>query len=233
MAARAEAGVAFVAQTGAFFAFNVLPTIIFFSALMSVLYYLGVMQLIVQALAWVMQKTLGPRRRDAVGVGQHLPRADRVAAADQAVRGHDDTLGAQHGDGGRLRDRGRRRARGVRRHALRVVSRHREPPAGRERDERAGRPRALQDPAARNETPVTRAGIGAAAEAAPKPGRWRFLRVGADTTDNSVIEAAANGAGQGVQLAINVGAMLMAFVALVAMLNACSAGPARSWGSTG
>jgi CNT family concentrative nucleoside transporter len=43
--------------------------------------------------------------------------------------------------------------------------------------------------------------------------------VGADTTDNSVIEAAANGAGQGVQLAINVGAMLMAFVALVAMLN--------------
>ena len=35
-----------------------------------------------------------------------------------------------------------------------------------------------------------------------------------------MIEAAANGAGQGVQLAINVAAMLMAFVALVAMLNA-------------
>ena len=48
-----------IAQTGAFFAFNVLPTIIFFSALMSVLYYLGVMQLIVKALAWVMQRTLG------------------------------------------------------------------------------------------------------------------------------------------------------------------------------
>ncbi|MEN9791626.1 MAG: hypothetical protein RLZZ63_1284, partial [Gemmatimonadota bacterium] len=31
---------AMMAQTGAFFAFNVLPTIIFFSALMSVLYYL-------------------------------------------------------------------------------------------------------------------------------------------------------------------------------------------------
>src|SRR5690606_13060346 len=47
-----------VANTGAFFAFNVLPTIIFFSALMSVLYYLGVMQLIVKGLAWGMQKTL-------------------------------------------------------------------------------------------------------------------------------------------------------------------------------
>jgi concentrative nucleoside transporter, CNT family len=48
-----------VAQTGAYFAFNVLPTIIFFSSLMSVLYYLGVMQLLVKGLAWVMQKTLG------------------------------------------------------------------------------------------------------------------------------------------------------------------------------
>jgi len=47
-----------VANTGAFFAFNVLPTIIFFSALMSVLYYLGIMQWIVKGLAWGMQKTL-------------------------------------------------------------------------------------------------------------------------------------------------------------------------------
>src|SRR5690606_16470150 len=51
-------GAAYVAQTGAYFAFSVLPTIIFFSALMSVLYYLGVMQMIVKALAYVMQKTL-------------------------------------------------------------------------------------------------------------------------------------------------------------------------------
>ena len=47
-----------VASTGAFFAFGVLPTIIFFSSLMSVLYHLGVMQLVVKGLAWVMQRTL-------------------------------------------------------------------------------------------------------------------------------------------------------------------------------
>ena len=47
-----------VAETGAYFAFNVLPTIIFFSSLMSVLYYLGIMQLIVNTLAWVMQRSL-------------------------------------------------------------------------------------------------------------------------------------------------------------------------------
>jgi CNT family concentrative nucleoside transporter len=40
------------------FAFKILPTIIFFSALMSMLYYLGILQKIVYAFAWVMKKTL-------------------------------------------------------------------------------------------------------------------------------------------------------------------------------
>ena len=41
------------------FAFGVLPTIIFFSSLMSMLYYLGVMQKIVSFFAWIMQRSLG------------------------------------------------------------------------------------------------------------------------------------------------------------------------------
>ncbi len=41
------------------FAFSVLPTIIFFSALISILYYLGIMQAIVKAIAKFMQWTLG------------------------------------------------------------------------------------------------------------------------------------------------------------------------------
>ncbi len=40
------------------FAFRVLPTIIFFSALSALLYYIGLLQLIVKAFAWVMKKTL-------------------------------------------------------------------------------------------------------------------------------------------------------------------------------
>ena len=40
------------------FAFGVLPTVIFFAALMSVLYYLGLMQILVRAIGWVMEKTL-------------------------------------------------------------------------------------------------------------------------------------------------------------------------------
>ncbi len=42
-----------------FVAFKVLPTIIFFSSLMSILYYLGVMQLLVGGISRLMQKTLG------------------------------------------------------------------------------------------------------------------------------------------------------------------------------
>lgn len=42
---------------GYIFAFQVLPTIIFFSALMSFLYYIGVMQKIVRVFSWIMEKT--------------------------------------------------------------------------------------------------------------------------------------------------------------------------------
>lgn len=41
------------------FAFGVLPTVIVFSSLMSVLYHLGVMQYVVRGVAFVMQKSLG------------------------------------------------------------------------------------------------------------------------------------------------------------------------------
>lgn len=40
------------------FAFQVLPTIIFFSAFISVLYHYGILQWVVNALAWVMMKTM-------------------------------------------------------------------------------------------------------------------------------------------------------------------------------
>jgi CNT family concentrative nucleoside transporter len=45
-------------KTGFIFAFQVLPTIIFFSALMSLLFYLGIVQRIVYAMAWLLKKAL-------------------------------------------------------------------------------------------------------------------------------------------------------------------------------
>lgn len=49
----------FTDSLGFYFAFQVLPTIIFFSSLMSVLYYLGIMQKVVGAMAWVMVRVMG------------------------------------------------------------------------------------------------------------------------------------------------------------------------------
>jgi CNT family concentrative nucleoside transporter len=43
---------------GSIFAFQVLPTIIFISAFFAVLYHIGLMQIVIRALAWVMLKTM-------------------------------------------------------------------------------------------------------------------------------------------------------------------------------
>lgn len=45
-------------SSGAIFAFQVLPTIIFISAFFAVLYHIGLMQLIIRGMAWVMLKTM-------------------------------------------------------------------------------------------------------------------------------------------------------------------------------
>ena len=41
-------------NAGSIFAFQVLPTIIFISAFFALLYHIGVMQIIIRALAWIM-----------------------------------------------------------------------------------------------------------------------------------------------------------------------------------
>ena len=41
------------------FAFGVLPTVIFFASLMAILYHIGIMQILIRGMAWVMGKTLG------------------------------------------------------------------------------------------------------------------------------------------------------------------------------
>jgi len=47
-----------VPPMGLIFAFQVLPTIIFISAFFAMLYYLGVMQLIIRCFAWLMKRTM-------------------------------------------------------------------------------------------------------------------------------------------------------------------------------
>jgi CNT family concentrative nucleoside transporter len=59
-------------QVGAYFAFQVLPTIIFISALFAVLYYLGVMQLIIKGMAWLMSRVMGVSGAESLDVAASI-----------------------------------------------------------------------------------------------------------------------------------------------------------------
>jgi len=57
---------------GFLFAFQVLPTIIFFSSLMGVLYHLGLMQKVVQGMAWVMAKAMNISGSESLSVAANV-----------------------------------------------------------------------------------------------------------------------------------------------------------------
>ncbi len=57
---------------GFLFAFQVLPTIIFFSSLMTVLYHLGIMQRVVQGMAWVMAKLMKVSGAESISVAANV-----------------------------------------------------------------------------------------------------------------------------------------------------------------
>jgi CNT family concentrative nucleoside transporter len=57
---------------GFIFAFQVLPTIIFFSALTSVLFYLGIIQKVVRALAWLLSKSLKISGAESLSVAGNI-----------------------------------------------------------------------------------------------------------------------------------------------------------------
>lgn len=194
----------YVANTGAFFAFNVLPTIIFFSSLMSVLYYLKVMQVVVKGLAWVMQKTLRTSGAETLSASGNifLGQTEAPLLIKPFVRSMTPSELITVMVGGFATVAG-----GVMAAYIGILSGYFPGIAG-----HLLAASVMNAPAGlfiskmllpEVGTPVTRGS----------------LRMEVESTDSNVIDAAASGAAQGVQLAINVAAMLMAFVALVALLN--------------
>ncbi len=194
-----------VAQTGAFNAFNVLPTIIFFSSLVTVLYYFGVMQLVVKGVAWVMMRTMrtsGAETLSAAGnifLGQTeaplliKPFVERMTMSElmTVMTGGFATV-----------------AGGVMAAYVGMLVFYFPDIAG-----HLLAASVMSAPAAlvfgkimmpETEEPVTRG----------------TLTVEVEKIDANVIDAAARGAGEGLRLAANVGAMLLAFIALIALANA-------------
>ena len=57
---------------GLIFAFQVLPTIIFIASFFALLYYLGVMQIIIRGAAWVMQRVMGASGAESLNVAASI-----------------------------------------------------------------------------------------------------------------------------------------------------------------
>jgi concentrative nucleoside transporter, CNT family len=193
-----------VANTGGFFAFNVLPTIIFFSSLMTILYHLGIMQLAVKGFAWVMQQTMrtsGAETLSAAGnifVGQTeaplliKPFVERMTESElMAVM----TAGFATVAGGVM-------AAYVGMLVLYFP-------------DIAGHLMAASVMSAPAAIVVAKLMV-PETETAETAGRLDFS---VERPDVNVIDAAARGASEGLYLALNVGALLLAFVALIYMFN--------------
>jgi CNT family concentrative nucleoside transporter len=199
-----DTAVGLVASTGALFAFGVLPTIIFFSSLMSVLYHLGVMQVVVKGLAWVMQRTLRTSGAETLSASGNIFLGQTESPL--LIKPFVNTLtpselftvmvgGFATVAGGvlaaytlMLQDL----FPNIAGHLLAASVMN--APAG-----------LLLSKMIRPETGV--------------PLSRDSLHVAVERPDANIVEAAASGAAVGVQLALNVGAMLMAFIGLIAMLN--------------
>ena len=71
----ADAGSIFVFgenYTDHFFAFKVLPVIVFFSTVVSVLYYLGWIQVVIRKIAFIMQYTMGTTAAESLNAAGNI-----------------------------------------------------------------------------------------------------------------------------------------------------------------
>ncbi len=185
-------------------ALNVLPTIIFFSSLMSVLYHLGVMQRVVRGVAWVMQRTMktsGAETLSAAGnifVGQtEAPLLIRPFVGEMT---RSELMAVMTGGFATV-------AGGVLAAYVGMLSGH--------FPDIAGHLIAASVMSAPASLVIAKVMI----PEAEQPKTAGRLELSAERVHANVIDAAAGGAADGLKLALNVGAMLLAFLALVAMVN--------------
>jgi concentrative nucleoside transporter, CNT family len=184
---------------GVIFAFQILPAIIFVSALFAIMYYLGVMQVIVRAFAVVMSRVMGASGAESLNVaasifmGQteapltirpFLPRMTRSELMTVM------TSGMAHISGSIM---AAYIAFGIEaRHLLTAVI-------------------------------MTAPGTVLMAKLfepeTDTPETYGNVRLAIPRTDVNVVDAAARGTSEGLQLMLNVIAMLVSFIALVALLN--------------
>ena len=194
---------------GFIFAFQVLPTIIFFSALMGVMYHLGIMQAIVKAMAWAITKVMRVSGAEttsvcaSVFIGQteapltvrpYISKMTQSELITMMIGGMAHIAGGvlaayvgMLGGGDPLQEAFYAKhllaASIMAAPATLVIAKLLVPETG---------------------TPLTRGTV----------------KMEIEKTASNVIDAAAGGAADGLKLALNIAAMLLAFIALIALINA-------------
>ena len=201
---------------GFFFAFQVLPTIIFFAALMAIFYHWGVMQRIVQGIAWVMARLMGTSGAESLSVAANVfigqTEAPLVVRPYIATMTQSELLtmmigGMAHIAGGvmaayvQMLGVSYARARGWALDTAQVQF--------------AGHLLAASIMSA----PATMLVANILIPETGEPLTRGTVKIKIEKSHSNVIEAAASGASDGVRLAINVAGMLLAFIALIALIN--------------
>ncbi|MFS0782537.1 NupC/NupG family nucleoside CNT transporter [Bacillus sp. 1P06AnD] len=189
-----ESGISFV------FAFNVLGIVVFFSALISVLYYLGVMQFIIKYIGGALSKLLGTRKAESFSatanifvsqteaplvIRYYIPTMTQSELFAVMVCGLASVSGSVLVGYSLL---------GVPLEYLLAAS-------------------IMSAPAGLVMAKLIFPETDSNSKEAEK------TELEADQKSTNIIDAAANGASDGLKLALNIGAMLLAFIALIALIN--------------
>ncbi len=192
------------AQYASVFAFQVLPTIIFIAALFAILYYFRVMPLVVRFFAWVMRRVMRASGAESLNVAASIFMGQTEAPLTirpylpemtQSELMTVMTSGMAHISGGIMAAYIAFGARAE--HLLTAVI--------------------MTAPGT-----IMMAKLFVPETETPKTMGTVRLRV--ETTDVNVIDAAGRGTGEGLSLALNVAAMLISFLALIALVNALLGG---------
>jgi CNT family concentrative nucleoside transporter len=187
------------------FALQVLPTILFFSALMSVLYHVGVMQRVVKWFAWIMQRTMKTSGAETLAAAANIfvgqTEAPLVVKPFVATMTESELMAIMVGGFANT-------AGGVLAAYVALLSGHFPDIAG-----HLMASSVMSAPASLVLAKVILPEKQTSATAGT-------LVMTDERPHANVVDAAAAGASEGLMLALNVGAMLLAFIALVALLNA-------------
>ncbi len=200
-----------VDQYGFIFVFQALPIIIFFSALTSLLYYFGIIQKLVKVLAWGLQKLLGISGSESLAVAGNIflgqTEAPLLIKAYLEKMTRSELFLVMVG--------------GMATVAGSVMGAYIGFLGGDDPVERLAFAKSL---------------LAASVMAAPgavviakiifpqKDKIPELINVSSDSVGNNLLNAISNGTTEGVKMAVNVGAMLLVFIALIALLNGIFSG---------